>query len=640
MPVLERANLRARVFVLVFALACLASLSWVFLRPPVYVSAARVQVEAPRSQRPEGEGDRAPNLLTAAQALTSSVVLEGVLQRVRRANPGAADAIGSPDALRGMLTATPVEGTNVIELQGEGGRRELLPLILDSWIEAYRVSQADTHDRSSIAALDETRKSVQQLKDEVAVKRRELDQFRKKADIVSLEREENQASARLKGLNTALNDARTKEVNAETRVSAMRDNLAAGKLVLERTDRGIIADLEKRAIDLREKMKDLEHEYTASYLALDPKYKALRSNLTRLEQQIERERKSSAQQSLQVAEEELTSARQAVVRIQSELNARKREIQDFTTRFAEHAALVSELKKVEESYDGARQRLLLLEGERRAAGPQLTVLSQPSVPDRPARPDYWRDALIAVVGSGLLGLIAVWLIEFLRRAPAPSPEFSMQPMIHVAYAPNTLLDASIPILNAPPAPRLTEAITVTSLPRELSAPEVHALWAAASPDARLVIAAQFGGMTIEELVGLRYDSMDFEAGSVYLGNSNRSAALREPFKRLLTERQARHVGGPVLADARGVPMPVPDLEGLITCAAVDAGLANPSEVNSQVLRHTYLAYLVRQGARLADVGAFIGQVAPADLREYSKLSPAGPGLSLEQIDLVFPTLRG
>ena len=48
-------------------------------------------------------------------------------------------------------------------------------------------------------------------------------------------------------------------------------------------------------------MKDLEHDYTPQYLALDPKYKALRANLTRLEQQIEREQQSSAQQALQAA---------------------------------------------------------------------------------------------------------------------------------------------------------------------------------------------------------------------------------------------------------------------------------------------------------------------------------------------------
>ncbi len=362
----------------------------------------------------------------------------------------------------------------------------------------------------------------------------------------------------------------------------------------------------------------------------------MRANLARLEQDIQRERQTSAQQAVQNAEEELASARQAVLRLQQELAARKREVQDFTTRFAEHTALVNELKRLEESYDAGKQRLSQLQGDRKVADPTVTVLSQPSVPDRPVRPDYWRDALIAFVGAGFLGLIAVWFVEFFKRSAAPHPDLMTQPVIHIAYSPNAMLAAPIPVYNAPVV-RLPE--TLGELPRELSSPEVHALWAAASPDTRLVIAGLFGGMTAEELAELRYESIDFETERAYLGGSNRSAALREPLQRLLKERQAKYGAGPALADARGAPLSGADLEGLISCAACDAGLANPAEVTSQVLRHTYLAYLVRQGARLADIGGFIGPMAPAALREYGRLSPSGPGLPLAEIDPIFPAFK-
>ncbi len=269
MSVLAGANLRTRIFFPVFALACLAGLAYVFSRPAVYVSSARLQIEMPRSQRQQGEGDNAPNLLTAAQALTSSAVLDSVVQRVSGSHPG---AVGSTEALRGMLSATPISDTNVIELQGEGRRRELLPLILDAWIEAYRRSRIDNYDRTSTTALDEARNAVQDLQKEVVDKRRELEQFRKKADIVSVERGDNQALSQLQGLNTALNEARNREVKAEARFNAMRENLGAGKSVVPPEDRALISGLEKRAIELREKMKDLEQEFTAPYLAVEPRY--------------------------------------------------------------------------------------------------------------------------------------------------------------------------------------------------------------------------------------------------------------------------------------------------------------------------------------------------------------------------------
>ena len=107
---------------------------------------------------------------------------------------------------------------------------------------------------------------------------------------------------------------------------------------------------------------------------------------------------------------------------------------------------------------------------------------------------------------------------------------------------------------------------------------------------------------------------------------------------MLRARQAAG-GGLALADAQGAPFSGADLEGLVACAACDAGLANTTEINSGTLRHTYAAYLVRQGARLADIGSIIGHVAPADFRDYGRLSPPGPGLPLERIDTVFPALR-
>ena len=655
----ETSSLRARIFLPVFAIACLASLAYVFSRPAVYLSSARLQIEAPPvggrlrletspgsgrqqngvrpSQRQNDTGDNMPGLLTEAQTLTSSALLDEVVQQLNRSNPGAAGEIGSAHALQGMLSAAPVSGTNVIELRGEGGNRELLPQILGAWIEVYRQSHINAHDQSSVAVLGEMHSAVEQLQQNLMAKRREIEQFRRKFDIVSMESEQNQAMAQLKGLNTALNDARSREVNAEARFNAMRDNVAAGRMAMQPQDKSNVAALEQRAIDLRDSMKDLENDYTPQYLEINPKYKTLRANLARLEQQIERERKASAQQALQSAEEELVSVQQTVLRLQQDLAARKRGGQDFTTRFAEHTALTNELRRLEESYDSSRERLAQLEIEKRGAGPKVTILSQPSVPERPLRPDYWRDALLGIAGSGVLGLFAVWFVEFFKRSGVPQPAPVTQPIIQIAYTPSGMLDASIPVIGAP-APQLL-GITAR-LPRELSGPEVHALWAAGSPDARLVIAALLGGLSIEEIGALRYEDIDLDAGCLHLaGASARSCALREPLRHLLSERHAASGGRLPLADTQGGSLSRADLEGLIACAACDAGLANPAEVSSEVLRHTYAAYLVRQGARLADLGGIIGYLAPAVLREYGRLSPPGPGLPLEQIDPVFPALR-
>ncbi|HKA45008.1 MAG TPA: hypothetical protein VKF40_23700 [Burkholderiales bacterium] len=625
-------NLRIRVFVAVFALACIASLAFVFARPAVYAGSARLQVEMLPGSSQSGDGDNtAPNLLVAAQALTSNVVLDEVARQL-----GGSPSLNA-DALRGMLSAAPVEGTNVIDLHGEGGDRELLLRALRAWTEAWRRTETDAHAQSSTATLEDARTSVEQLKRDVAAKRQELEQFRKKFDIVSGERDENQSAARLRALNSAINEARNREVKAEAALNAMRENMAAGKPVAGAAERAVVADLERRASDLRDRMKDLEQEFTPHYLSFDPKYKAMKANLTRLEQQIEQERRGSAAQAVQAAEDELASSRQAQLRLQQEFTVRKRETQEFSTRFSEQTALVNELKRLEESYDGEKARLAALDAGRKRAGPKMTVLAVPSVPERPIRPDYWRDALIGIAGSCALGFAAVWFVEFFKRSGVPRLEPATQPIIHISYPPGITLDRAVPVL-ASDAPRLIERIP--QFPRELSGPEVYALWNAAGPDARVVVAGLLGGLSLEDLTALRHEDVDFDANSMRIPSvSGRSGALRDPLRRLLIERRPATGSGAALSDRQGKPLSNADLEGLVACAACDAGLSNPVEVTSEALRHTYFAYLIRQGARLADIGEFIGHISPAAFRDYGRLSPAGPGLPLEQIDPVFPALR-
>jgi polysaccharide biosynthesis transport protein len=596
----------------------------------------RLAIEPPTNQQKSDKSESVPRLLTEVQALTSAALFEKVVQQVRKELPDTTRAAVSVNTLNGMLSAVAIPGTNVIELRGEGNKHEFLARILTAWIEAYRQSHLKAHSQSAVAALEESRSADEQLRTKLAEKRRDLEQYRKRHGIVSLEREENQAMARLKSLTVALNDARTREANAEGRLNAMPEAVAAGKSLDRPNDKAIIANLETRAIDLRERITDLEQDYTPQYLALDGKHKALRANLERLEQQIERTKGASAAQAIQAGEEELTSARRTAVRLREELTTRKQEIQNFTARFAEHSALVNELKSLEDLHNSGKQRLAQLEIESKGSAPRVMVLSAPSVPERPDRPDYWRDALIVILASGALGLTAVWFVEFFKRSGIGPLEPVTHPVIQIAYPSGQMLDMNPAALGT--SPKLQLPSSVARAPRELSIPEVRALWDAGSHDARLVIAGLFGGLTLNEVASLRYEQVTPDDGSIRLpGTTNRSMVVRAPLKRLLVER--RRSEGALLVDAHGEPLSAADLEGLIACAACDAGLAYPTEVSAEVLRHTYVAYLIRQGARLIDVAALIGGVPSVMLRDYGHLSLPGPGLPLEQVEQTFPALR-
>src|SRR6185436_6559546 len=132
---------------------------------------------------------------------------------------------------------------------------------------------------------------------------------------------------------------------------------------------------------------------------------------------------------------------------------------------------------------------------------------------------YWRDALIATVGSALLGMMAVWFVEFFKRSGVTPPEpVASQPIIQIAYPPNIMLNQGAPALELP-AQRVPETLAAPAA-RELSALEVGALWSAAVPDTRVIIAGLLNGLSPAELSALRYQDIDLGAQCLHLAGSS------------------------------------------------------------------------------------------------------------------------
>jgi hypothetical protein len=79
---------------------------------------------------------------------------------------------------------------------------------------------------------------------------------------------------------------------------------------------------------------------------------------------------------------------------------------------------------------------------------------------------------------------------------------------------------------------------------------------------------------------------------------------------------------------------------MLLFTAHDAGLTRPPDVTPESVRHTYLAYLVRQGVRLNDLPGLVGPVPPAMLAAYGVHSPPGSAVPLESVGSVYPALEG
>ena len=111
------------------------------------------------------------------------------------------------EGVRSSLEVVPVAGTNVVEIAARGGRPEALAAIVNNVIEVYRERLANGYRSESGEAMAQAAEEAQRLEASVRAKRRDVESFRSRHNIVSLERDENQVLARAKGLAASLNAA-------------------------------------------------------------------------------------------------------------------------------------------------------------------------------------------------------------------------------------------------------------------------------------------------------------------------------------------------------------------------------------------------------------------------------------------------
>jgi len=317
----------------------------------------------------------------------------------------------------------------------------------------------------------------------------------------------------------------------------------------------------------------------------------------------------------------------------------QRDAKAFATRLSQFKAMEGDLNQIEALHRDAVDRQAKLKTSEPERAPQVALLEAATPSRDPVRPAYTRDAAIGVAGSLLLGLFAVWLAEFL----APG-EGAPRMILGQGWATPQLGQGGLALAaGAPPAglarPEMTQLAAPEPLPRELDDGEIAALLHAASAEGRIAMVGLLMGLSVPELVSLRAEHFDGAQGVLKVpGEPPRSMALEEPLKSLLAAHESPYPDAPIIADAQG-PLDGEAIGRLILYAAFDAGLERPDEVTPKALRYTYLAFLLRQGIRVADVVRLAGRVPQEELIAYMRYSPPMQRLPFEQIERVMPVLR-
>ncbi len=620
---------RLWVFAGVVAIGLGVGLPAVFLRPPIYqANATLLTTTKPAADQTETLVD--PQHVAIQQALlTAQPLLLETLQRLEREGqlmPGEL----TPEDVKAMLTVEPIPETNLVELKAEGSRPDLLAPLVNTWIEVYLKARAREVQESQDTTLTALHEQIDALAAKIAAKRQELEEFRRRYDIASLERSENETLARLNGLTKTLNQLSEEEVKAKARLDAIRAAVASGKPLVPQEDSRTLAALEARAQALREELTALKQRFTPDYLRLNPQYRKIPEQLKEVEDKIQRLVGTGQRAVLLQAEQDYQSARQAVIETKRQLEQHKRLAAEFSARFAEHEALVEELKQMETRQRELQDRITLLQVKQTEKYPQVEVVERAFRPYHPIRPHYLRDAGLVVAASLAFGIVAVWLVEYLTRREQTLPATRLTLAgVHV-YATPEALGRSSPAGSHPALEDFPPPALEAPFPRELQPRELESLLSSADLRTRQSIALLLSGLTPDEVTRLDVFHLALNQAKLFAPSSGRRTLPLAP--RLLTWLAAS--GGAPL-----VPTDCEELAKLIYLAAVEAGLVEPETVTPEAIRHTYLVYLIRQNLRLSELEKVAGAMPLAQITAYGRLLPPGNPKALEEVERIHPCLK-
>ena len=662
---------RLLVFLGSFLLLAGIGLIWCFARPAIYLATARVQINPGQVQVETSvasggtQGANASrNLLSEIQVLTSRTLVQEVIGNVPTALRQRMDGL-KPDALTALqagLEANLSNGTDVVEVSSRGPEPELAAHLVNDLIARYTAQLEKSYNATAGDSLNQINEEVAQLTQKVADKRRELEDFRQRNNIVSIEREENDILGRVKGQTEALNKAQERLAIAEGKLRAMNDGQAAKRAISSgNRPNATLDNLELRASAIREEMAELNRLYTPAYLALDPKFRALKIRQTDIDNQIAAQRQSAKAEvqnnqsaALDDAREEVAAARSAAERLRGQIGASRGNLSAFSARFNQFQMLSKDIAPMEALLRDATQRKARMEATERARRPSVRLIEAAVTPREPWQPQYLRDAGLVVLGSLLAAVLAMFLVElFNREEVVPTmivaqPGMSSAPMYGSGAPGLAHAGAAMPRLAArtvaDPGPGGTALLAGPALnaPRELLDEELQLMLSNASQPVKRFVHLLLRGLRPAEALALQGRDVNTTDWTLNVaGEHARAVQVDEALLAWLAQHPVEP-GQALVSEAARAPdgaFKSPALAELTTgllYAAHDASLDQPAEVTPEAVWHTAVAHLARQGLRLSDLAQWLGHLSTEQATLYSALAPQGTRLGLDQVRALMP----
>ncbi len=627
-------NARLILFVSTFLISLTLGLIVNYARPAVYSSHAVLLTTSATAVDQESMDMDYQHVAIQKQKLLGAELLTETLIRLKALTDRPELSQLKPLDIQGMLSVEEVEGTNLLNMRANGDNPEILPIIINTWIDVYLEARALSVEHASTTTVNQIDTELLELDTKIRQARFELDAFRREHDISSMSREENELPARLRGLTDSFNQANEDFLKAQAQKDAINQALAQDQPVVPKQEEKALMELETEYRLLKKKLAEFDKTYTRDYLKFRYEYKNLPEQIKKLEKQIKQKKSAGKSLAINDARQQYIAAKQVLNNIRQQLDEHKSKSAQFATVFSRHQQLKDDLEAMELLARETRERRLKIESKQVEKYPQVDVVERATVNEQIISPDYYWGMAWAFIAALCLAFFAVWFKSYLSMADGAdnkSPaEIIVNSFLHSQPHPLAVNDQQTQT-TALEQSKQTSLGQVSRF-QKMADKDIKLLLQHADISTQALILLLLSGLSVEELVTFKPEDINFEQGTLEIVSAfprsiKMGALLHDKLQRIIGDEDLLQQFYSLLES---------DLEASLYCLAVDCGLNNQSYTLAELLRQSYIIYLVEQGLRLSALAKIVGYLPATELAGYAVFSPIGKGCDIDQVQTIHP----
>ena len=289
------------------ALIVCTILGWQLLRQPkLYSSSARIMVERPERVgdiRQLGDnantfGEMSLQLTTRMQQILGEDMLNRVVasMTLQERSQIVAPYGSKPEDLvikgiiKSSVTATLKESTTLISITATNRDPQVAALLANRFVEQFIRYVFDKNSAGSDAALSFLRDRADELRAQVETAERDLQAYRQRYNLVSLEQNQNIVVDRMKALNSSATEARVTRLTVETRLKQAESVLSKADYNIEQLaligDFSALTGTQGKIDDLKARRVVMAERYGRLHPAMQENQRSLEALSNLRDQQV------------------------------------------------------------------------------------------------------------------------------------------------------------------------------------------------------------------------------------------------------------------------------------------------------------------------------------------------------------------